>query len=173
MTDKQERILNCGLELFAKNGYNATSTSQIAKLAEVSEGLIFRHFKSKEGLLNAIIQEGQQKVDQLYESVINEAEPKLMIKKFLQIPFLVPKSEYNFWKLLFTLKWELDVDSSEKLKPVVRVLSSAFKQLSYENYALEAEFLIHYMDGLTSASVKGDLVPNKSLKSFLEKKYNL
>lgn len=173
MTDKQGRILNCGLELFAKNGYNATSTSQVAKLAEVSEGLIFRHFKSKEGLLNAIIEEGQQKVDQLYESVINETEPKLVIKKFLQIPFLVPKSEYNFWKLLFTLKWELDVDSSEKLKPVVRVLSSAFKQLSYENYALEAEFLIHYMDGLTSASVKGDLVPNKSLKSFLEKKYNL
>lgn len=173
MTDKQGRILNCGLELFAKNGYNATSTSQVAKLAEVSEGLIFRHFKSKEGLLNAIIEEGQQKVDQLYESVINESEPKLVIKKFLQIPFLVPKSEYNFWKLLFTLKWELDVDSSEKLKPVVRVLSSAFKQLSYENYALEAEFLIHYMDGLTGASVKGDLVPNKSLKSFLEKKYNL
>lgn len=173
MTDKQEQILNCGLELFAKNGYNATSTSQIAKLAEVSEGLIFRHFKSKEGLLNAIIQEGQQKVDQLYESVVNETEPKLVIKKFLQIPFLVPKSEYNFWKLLFTLKWELGVDSSEKLKPVVRVLSSAFKQLSYENPDLEAGFLIHYMDGLTSASVKGDFMPNKSLKSFLEKKYNL
>ncbi len=173
MTNKQGRILNCGLELFAKNGYNATSTSQVAKLAEVSEGLIFRHFKSKEGLLNAIIQEGQQKVDQLYESVINEAEPKLVIKKYLQIPFLVPETEYNFWKLLFTLKWELSIDSSEKLKPVVRVLSKAFKQLSYENPGLEADFLVHYMDGFTSAIVKGDLLPNDSLKLFLERKYGL
>jgi len=173
MTDKQGRILNCGLELFAKNGYNATSTSQVAKLAEVSEGLIFRHFKSKEGLLNAIVQEGQQKVDQLYASVINETEPKAVIKKYIEIPFLVPETEYSFWKLLFTLKWELGIDSSEKIKPVVRVLSKAFKQLSYENSDLEAEFLVHYMDGLVSASVKGDLVLNDNLKLFLEKKYNL
>lgn len=173
MTDKQERILSCSLELFAKNGYNATSTNQIAMLAEVSEGLIFRHFKSKENLLNVILKEGQQKIDQLYANVIDETEPKSVIKKFLQIPFLVPQSEYNFWKLLFALKWELDIDSSEKLKPVIRILTEAFKQLSYKDPDLEAEFLVHYLDGFTSAIVKGNSVPENNLNSFLQRKYNL
>ena len=51
MTEKQENILNTALELFAKDGYDATSTSKIAKCAGVSEGLIFRHYGSKDGLL--------------------------------------------------------------------------------------------------------------------------
>lgn len=173
MTDKQERILSCGLQLFAKNGYNATSTSQIAKAAEVSEGLIFRHFKSKEGLLNAILKEGQQKIDRLYATVINETEPKMVIKNFLQIPFLVPQTEYNFWKLLFALKWELDTDNSANNKPVIIALTQAFKQLSYQEPDLEAAFLVNYMEGFTSAVVKGNSVPNNNLNAFLQRKYML
>ncbi|MEM6542898.1 MAG: helix-turn-helix domain-containing protein, partial [Bacteroidota bacterium] len=56
MTAKQEKILNAALELFAHEGYNVVSTSKIAQKAGVSEGLIFRHFESKQGLLNAILQ---------------------------------------------------------------------------------------------------------------------
>ncbi|WP_299291744.1 TetR/AcrR family transcriptional regulator [uncultured Mucilaginibacter sp.] len=173
MTDKQERILSCGLQLFAKNGYNATSTSQIAKAAEVSEGLIFRHFKSKEGLLHAILKEGQQKIDQLYANVINETEPKSVIKNFLQIPFLVPQTEYNFWKLLFALKWELDIDNSVNQKPINIVLTKAFEQLSYKEPDLEAAFLVNYLEGFTSAIVKGDGVPDSNLNAFLQRKYML
>ena len=44
MTEKQENILKAALQLFAKEGFYATSTSKVAKLAGVSEGLIFRHF---------------------------------------------------------------------------------------------------------------------------------
>ena len=173
MTDKQERILSCGLQLFAKNGYNATSTSQIAKAAEVSEGLIFRHFKNKEGLLNAILKEGQQKIDQLYATVINETEPKSVIKNFLQIPFLVPQTEYNFWKLLFALKWELDIDNSANNMPVIIALTQAFRQLFYQEPDLEAAFLVNYMEGFTSAIVKGNSVPDNNLNAFFQRKYML
>ena len=58
MTDKQQQILHCALELFSTEGYKGTSTSKIANKAGVSEGLIFRHFKNKDGLLQAIIDNG-------------------------------------------------------------------------------------------------------------------
>ena len=48
MTDKQEKILQAALELFAKEGFKGTSTNKIAKKAGVSEGLIFRHFENKD-----------------------------------------------------------------------------------------------------------------------------
>ena len=44
---KKEQILNAALELFANDGFTATSTSKVAKRAGVSEGLIFRHFGNK------------------------------------------------------------------------------------------------------------------------------
>jgi len=50
MSRKQD-ILHAATELFAKNGYHATSTHQVAKLADVSEGIIFYYFKTKEDIL--------------------------------------------------------------------------------------------------------------------------
>ena len=47
MTVKRREIINCSLELFAKQGVKDTSTKQIANRARVSEGLIFRHFNNK------------------------------------------------------------------------------------------------------------------------------
>ena len=51
MTTKCKRILETSIDLFAKNGYSNTSTSEIAKIAGVAEGTIFKHFGTKENLL--------------------------------------------------------------------------------------------------------------------------
>ena len=51
MTAKCKRILETSIDLFAKNGYANTSTSEIAKIAGVAEGTIFKHFGTKENLL--------------------------------------------------------------------------------------------------------------------------
>ncbi|MBU1157244.1 MAG: TetR/AcrR family transcriptional regulator [Proteobacteria bacterium] len=50
MSRKQD-IIDAATELFSQNGYHATSTHQVAKLAEVSEGIIFYYFKTKEDIL--------------------------------------------------------------------------------------------------------------------------
>ena len=44
MTAKRKKILETSIDLFAKNGYSNTSTSEIAKIAGVAEGTIFKHF---------------------------------------------------------------------------------------------------------------------------------
>ncbi|MEK4300763.1 TetR/AcrR family transcriptional regulator [Oceanobacillus sp. FSL W8-0428] len=55
LTKKQIAILEAATDLFAEKGYAGTSTSEIANKAEVAEGTIFKHFKSKKGLLLAIV----------------------------------------------------------------------------------------------------------------------
>ena len=54
MTEKQLSILISAIELFSEKGYEATSTSEIAKNAKVAEGTIFRYYKTKRDLLFAI-----------------------------------------------------------------------------------------------------------------------
>ncbi|TLS53155.1 TetR/AcrR family transcriptional regulator [Paenibacillus antri] len=55
MTDKQARIVNAAIEIFAEKGYSAASTSEIATKAGVAEGTIFRHYKTKKELLFSIV----------------------------------------------------------------------------------------------------------------------
>ena len=51
----QEQLIDVALDLFARQGFAATSTQQIAKAAGVAQGLIFHYFGSKEGLLSAVL----------------------------------------------------------------------------------------------------------------------
>ena len=103
MTEKQEKILTTALQLFADKGYDATSTSKVAKAAGVSEGLIFRHFGNKEGLLNAIKQYGMEKAALVMGPILEEEDPKKIIKAALEMPFCIPKNQDPFWKLLYAL----------------------------------------------------------------------
>lgn len=54
MTEKQISVLLTAIDLFSEKGYEATSTSEIAKRANVAEGTIFRYYKTKKDLLFAI-----------------------------------------------------------------------------------------------------------------------
>ncbi len=48
--EKQDRIINAALKVFAGNGYVHASTDDIVKEAEISKGLLFHYFISKLGL---------------------------------------------------------------------------------------------------------------------------
>ena len=54
----RERILHAAKTLFAERGYDNTSTVAIARMAGTSESQLVKHFGSKEGLLEAIFDDG-------------------------------------------------------------------------------------------------------------------
>jgi AcrR family transcriptional regulator len=51
---KRARVLAAARTLFAERGYAATTTADVARRASVSEGIVFHHYGSKEGLLAAV-----------------------------------------------------------------------------------------------------------------------
>ena len=105
MTEKQENIVNSALRLFATQGYTSTSTSKVAKEAGVSEGLIFRHFGNKEGLLNAIMAMASEHMQRNIGAVMMISDPKEMLSKLFDMLFSVQESEQELWKLMYALKW--------------------------------------------------------------------
>lgn len=48
--EKQDRMINAALKVFAMNGYQHASTDEIVKEAGISKGLLFHYFISKIGL---------------------------------------------------------------------------------------------------------------------------
>ena len=51
---RREQLIEVATKLFAKWGYNATTTAAIADAAGVTEPILYRHFKSKQELFVAI-----------------------------------------------------------------------------------------------------------------------
>ncbi|USS92160.1 TetR/AcrR family transcriptional regulator [Fructobacillus americanaquae] len=51
----QKKVLQAAIQLFAGQGYASTSTAAITKEAGVSQAVIFKYFKNKEGLLDQIL----------------------------------------------------------------------------------------------------------------------
>ena len=59
---KQCQVLLSSLKLFSEIGFENTTASLIAKEAGVSEGTVFTYFKTKEGILEAILSTFLEKV---------------------------------------------------------------------------------------------------------------
>ncbi len=49
--DTRDRILKAALRLFANQGYDASTTKDLASAARVAEGTLFRHFPNKKAIL--------------------------------------------------------------------------------------------------------------------------
>jgi len=173
MTDKQTKILETSLKLFAEKGFDATSTNKIAKEAGVSEGLIFRHFESKEGLLQAIMQAGKQKAMDMYTPILNLNHPKMRLRKILEFPFQIQSDEYHFWKLIYALKWRSDVYDQSLSAPLRTALLEIFKQLNYADPEAEAECVLLIIDGIATSVLLRKPENIDGIRLSILKKYGL
>lgn len=173
MTDKKEKILRAALELFAEDGFKPTSTSKVAKRAGVSEGLIFRHFGNKNGLLEAILKEGEEQAKVLFADIIFETNPKKVLGKYFDISakLIESKEMADFWKLQYKIKWELEIYGEHKMEPLELALTNAFEKLGYESPKLEARLLLINMDGLATRFFLQKNFNAEEMAEYVYKKY--
>lgn len=172
MTDKQKSIVESALSLFSEKGYNAVSTSLIAKHAHVSEGLIFRHFKDKHGLLNYLISEWNDKFEIHISKIYSLDKPEQRIQAVMELPFLIHESEFPYWKLAFSIRWQNSELISQYILILKELLENDLKELKYTDAVSEAELIIAYFDGFISTVVlRNDEDLKTRLLQTLQKKY--
>ncbi|WP_028322800.1 TetR/AcrR family transcriptional regulator [Desulfatiglans anilini] len=75
MVKKRDAILNTAAKLFSEHGFKETSIADIARATGVAEGTIFYHFKSKEDLFLAILQEVKEDILREFNTYRKESEP--------------------------------------------------------------------------------------------------
>ncbi len=172
MTEKQQRIVEAALELFANRGYDAVPTSAIAKKAGVSEGLIFRHFENKLGLLKSIMEMGKDKIYKELEHLRSIQDPSELILTLLELPFTLDESEYTFWRLVYGLKWQTQYYDDSMSKPIYDLIANALRELNFEEIDAETQLILSYMDGFVMAVIlRGDNIDKKTMLKVLRKKY--
>ena len=66
MGNRKEEILIVALHLFARDGYEAVSVSQIAGELDMTKGALYRHYKSKRDIFDCIVQRMEQQIELSY-----------------------------------------------------------------------------------------------------------
>ena len=70
----RQRLIRVALELFSTRGYHDTTTAQIAKKAGIAEGTIYKHFSSKQQLLNELYRAAQRWATRVVQEAPRKAE---------------------------------------------------------------------------------------------------
>ena len=88
MSDKKILIIEKASELFAKNGFDATSVQEITDACGISKGSFYLSFKSKESLLFSIFEYFSTKlIDRIGSIYQMEIGPRERFKQFFVIQF--------------------------------------------------------------------------------------
>jgi len=78
--ERRQGIIRAAMEVFARNGFGGSTTREIAKNAGISEAMIYSHFRNKQDLYTAIIDEKLQESEPLYyplDAMRNKDDPRV------------------------------------------------------------------------------------------------
>ncbi|MDX2445312.1 MAG: TetR/AcrR family transcriptional regulator [Bacteroidales bacterium] len=150
---KRTLIMNTALKLFAEEGYYITSMSKIASSANISKGLIYNYFESKENLLTEIFYHGMHEMledfDPNHDGILTRDELVL----FINDTFQKLKSNVDFWKLYFILIMNPPIFKifEERLKefmgPMIQPLEDYFSSKGSKDPKAEARMFLAILDG--------------------------
>lgn len=100
----RNKILEAAIRLFAENGFNGTTTKQIAEEAGVNEALIFRYFSTKRELYGAIIErkiEEEPGIEMPIEAHRETRNDELIFKSVGLRMFECVENDHTFVRLLY------------------------------------------------------------------------
>ncbi len=79
------RLMTAGKTLFARNGYEQTSTAAIAREAGTSESQLVRYFEGKAGLLDAIFNESWKPLNEKVEQIGSSSSGRQAVLEILAL----------------------------------------------------------------------------------------
>jgi AcrR family transcriptional regulator len=98
---RREKLLEAATEVFAERGYEGARVEQIADMAQVSPGLLYRHFEGKQELYEELLLLANR---QLLEHLAQAAAPNLptdqRVLRGLDAFFGFVESHRNLWRLI-------------------------------------------------------------------------
>jgi AcrR family transcriptional regulator len=152
--ERKQQILDAALHVFAEDSYHGSSIAAVAKRAEVSKGLIYNYFESKEEILKTLI---VGIFDHMMETLQLDLQKPLSKADFVRIIELsvdeVVKTPQR-WKLYMSLSFQPDVtplimtELMPKLQPFMIAMSNYFIGKGHEDPMTMMRYYSAVLDGV-------------------------
>src|SRR5690554_3339139 len=79
-----KKINNSATQLFVQKGFSATSVQQIADLAEISVGLLYKYYETKDELFSELVKTAMFGMEALIDYFNDLSNPKKRIIEFTE-----------------------------------------------------------------------------------------
>ena len=124
----KERILEAALTLFSENGYDGTSVEQIANAVGIKAPSLYKHFKGKEEILNALIDSAEIRYEEMFGSESHIGRLPQSREEFV---------EMTMGRISFTMH-----------DPMIRKIRKLLVQEQFRNERFSGITTRHQLDGI-------------------------
>ena len=130
----KEKILDAALTLFAENGYDGTSVEQIANIVGIKAPSIYKHYKGKEDILNALIDSAETRYEEMFGSEKNIGRVPQSREEFIKV---------TMERISFTMR-----------DPIIRKTRMLLVQEQFRNERISEVTTRHQLDGIQGMFAK-------------------
>ena len=172
MSNRKEEILIVALHLFARDGYEAVSVSQIAGELDMTKGALYRHYKSKRDIFDSIVKRmEQQDSEQARENEVPEESIEKTPEEYQNVSFddfvEYSKSMFEYWT-------EDDFASSFRKMLTIEQFRSEEMQNLYQQYLVAgpASYVKDLFDSMRITNAKNKAVRFYAVMHFYYSLYD-
>ncbi len=152
--ESRARIIEHALRLFARHGYDRTSVKMIAQAAEISQGLLYNYFESKEHLLREIFEQSMRDVYASFAEAEIARTAEERIERLVRSSFRIVRSHELFWRLSYGVRMQalvleaLGEEVPRWADTIRETLEGYFREAGAAQPELEAAILFALIDGV-------------------------
>jgi len=119
--NNRQKILDCSLNLFCRKGYESVAVSEICKEAGITKPTLYHYFKSKYGLLEALLEEKYNEYGVELERVsYSDEHIENVLHRMARIYMEYASAHVNVYLLFLALEYApKESDAYKAIKPYV------------------------------------------------------
>lgn len=149
----RERLLTAALEAFAEQGFDATTTRDIAQRAGVATGMLYHHFPGKDALLLAAFEHSVADVRATFAEARRGA-PETRVAALIRAAADTIRAHLGFWRLGYATRYQpaamavLAPHLGAWQAEILQELTTYLVALRVPSPAIEALALFAQIDGM-------------------------
>ena len=156
--EREQQIIDCAIQVFARRGYSAASVDEIAEQAGVSKPLVYLYLESKEGLFLACLRREERRLVAAFQAAAaHGGTSELRLWAGLQAFFGFVADHRDSWAVLHRQAPGLGETIAEEIRKARHSILEEVRALVLEGIALsptpvhlgdtDADFVAHALVG--------------------------
>jgi AcrR family transcriptional regulator len=96
----REKILQVAAKLIVRQGYTATSVSQIARETGIGKATVYHHFPDKKAIVQALLERNSVRVRDTLSAVNEEADPRKQIETIAMASLRLRSESFDLFQVI-------------------------------------------------------------------------
>ncbi|HAS40421.1 MAG TPA: hypothetical protein DCS93_08080 [Microscillaceae bacterium] len=127
-THQLEKVKKVAIQLIVEKGYEKTTVADIAKVAGVATGYIYRHYKGKQAMIQQIFEERSLNFERIVDDIlVQHTDMQQVIEKYVSEVFKNARENNVVYRFMFLIAQEKIFGKSGNRQQIIeRVCNKIF-----------------------------------------------